>query len=424
MNFLGEPMRRAMVAMLIFFQVLPHSIFALNAPTTIRSLSVNKTGKWNTEQEAGYPELVKRVQKWIENIDALDVKLSPSFQVVSNTTLETDRLRLGLMEATERVRRAMLVAKDSETLAALKNEMTAARKRVAGQGDFGPEIQRAWVTEAAYHWMLKKFDAARSALERAIRIHPEGKIAYISDWDDQTGENFAIDAFEGFVAQVKSNLLRSCELNLHSDTLNFQVKINGFPSGRGTSVKLVPGDIHHLEVRAPGYNLKKEKVACEGPGKKTIFIALKKEQYPSLAKSAVTQMSHQLKSMILIEPRQDEFKLILYTPGREFDEIPTKYPIKLADLGSEFGGSTGPIATDAAIAVFEKHKLLALDLRPLAFDSQAEGSFNYQVEKDPTEKPWFKSPIFWGIVGGIALGGAITYFANRNKINSTSSDWE
>lgn len=411
------------IVVLVLSQMFPYSILAAPNPSSVRSLSLNKTGYWGKNQEAVYPELVRRVQKWIENIEALDVKVSPSSNLVKKADFENDRLRLNLTEATERLRKALLVGSNRDITVALLSELRNSRARAAGRSDLGEEIQAAWFVEAAHHWVTNNELECRRALERAVRIHPLGQVPSILEWDQATTETFPIDSFESFVSRVQAEQVRSCELNLAPNAAVFKAKINGFPSGRGTSVNLVPGDVHHIEIQAPGYEVKKEKVSCDRPGKKRVVMVLKKQKDAAVVKEFNQRDLYEGKSMILIEPFKDQFKLMLYTPGRDFDELPTRYPIRISDMGSDYGSSTGPIATDAALAIFEKHKVLASDLRSPYLVSNSGGNLNYRTENEQTQTVWFKSPVFWGVVGGLMLGGAITYFSNR-KTSSTSSDWE
>ena len=78
--------------------------------------------------------------------------------------------------------------------------------------------------------------------------------------------------------------------------------------------------------------------------------------------------------------------------------------------------------------LFEKHKLLASNLQVTEIgknndSSLLQNSVNAGVKTGKTT--WLESPVFWGIIGGVLLGGAVTYFANqRGNSTSVSSDWE
>ena len=112
--------------------------------------------------------------------------------------------------------------------------------------------------------------------------------------------------------------------------------------------------------------------------------------------------------------------------GKYLDEIPLQREIKINTVASADFEKENPIASDAAISLFRKHQLLASDFR--ATDSKLgdlSGTLRSDVNFSREKKSWLESPVFWGIVGGILAGGAITYFATRdNSPGTTTSDWE
>lgn len=68
---------------------------------------------------------------------------------------------------------------------------------------------------------------------------------------------------------------------------------------------------------------------------------------------------------------------------------------------------------------------MAMNLQVANFENDNPlASFKPEVRVESRGKSWIESPVFWGIVGGVLLGGAITYFATQNKgTSTTTSDW-
>ncbi len=417
---------RAIGIVLVMMQCFPFSVLAANTPNSIRWVSINKTGHWSSSHEAIYPELIRRVQKWVENIDSLDVQVALSSKSINKRNLGLDKLRLNLSESSEKLRKALLAGEGSNSLKTLLSEMKELRQTASSKSELGPEIQTSLISEAAYYWSQNDLPSTRTAVERAIKIQPKGQVPLIEEWDDSNAIGFNSEAFEGFVSKVKASQVRSCIISIETKTSPSIIKVNGFSIGNSKEVALVPGNLHHIEIQSPGYESGKENVVCSGAGRKKVKVVLQKSKDPSTITETDLDKNHQSKSMILIEPVQDRFKLFLYTPGRDFDEILLSHPLRLADMESDSGLPTGPIVTDAALAIFEKHKLLATHLQVgVLGNPDFSRSLSSDIDEGSRKKRWLNSPIFWGIVGGALLGGAITYFSTQNKNPSAvNSDWE
>lgn len=417
-------MRQAIFLLLILTQLMPWPIIAANMPRNIRTITINKTGEWGDKQEAVYSDLTRRVQKWVENIESLDVQIAPSSKLINKGNLGRDKVKLDLMESSQSLLNGLLKGKDKSALKSIANHLRDMRTQAAGQGELGPEIQTSLFAEGALYWSNNNFSAATETLRRAIRIQPKGQLPSIVDWDDSDWTSFNSDAFESFVSSIQSREMRSCSLRIETNVSPVVLKINGFLIENTGLVNLVPGDLHHLEVQSPGFELKKSMIGCQSSGSQLIKVELQKQRKSHSRLSTDLDKNYQGGTMILIEPKKEEFKLLLYTPGKDYDEIPLTHPLKIADLKYDSIKSTGPILTDAAIEVFEKHKLLAANFKVNMTEPQIRHFSLEGVSEESTQMGWLKSPVFWGIVGGVVLGGAITYFAKRNQNSSISSNWE
>jgi hypothetical protein len=262
-------------------------------------------------------------------------------------------------------------------------------------------------------------------------MEPLGKIENIIDWDaTQTLSKFDALVFETAVQTVKIKEKRNCQLQIQTNLPSSQVYINGFPVPSSNRVFLPGQKTHRVSVFAKGYATKEQFLKCGSePTKKVMYFDLKKMLDPR-ATSLNDEFLSQIHTWILVQPQTKEFKLFLYTPNHALDEFPLDRSLKLEDLSIESDEAGMPIATDAAISLFEKHHLvenLGLSngnekyFKPLKrSEDSPDLAINHKIESPNTgETSWYKSPIFWSIIGGLASGAVITYFAvspNRTEM--------
>jgi hypothetical protein len=418
-------MRNLIIVFLIFAQSFSVLTYGLNAPTASQWVGLNKIGSWKTAQEAAYPELVRRIQTWAENIDSLNVQVVIGTPSISNKELAIDKLRSELSEASEILQSRIFKGGDEISNKKLLAAMIQIRRRASGRSELGPQIQKSLLVEAAYHWNEGNISLARTVAERAIKIHPDGQTVSFGQWDNSALSHFNVDAFDSFISQVKSKQTRNCAIQVVTVPVGAQISINGFRVTNPEAFVLASQSSHHLEVSSSGFETKKEMISCKGLETKKIRLVLNQGREVSQLSKRESIKEQDLKSMLLVEPAEDRFKLFLYTPGTALDEIPLNHPIKLVELGSQAENRNVPIATDAAINLFEKHRLLAMNLQ--VGDHERDNplpTFKSETRGESREKKWIESPVFWGIVGGVILGGTITYFASQNKgPASTTSDW-
>jgi hypothetical protein len=410
---------------LIFSQSFPFSVYAANVPNSSQSVALNKLGSWKIEQEAAYPELVRRIQTWAENIDSINVQVVMGNRAISKNELAIDKLRSELSEASEKLQAQLFNGSDKVGNKKLVDAMVQIRRRASGKTELGPQIQKSLLVEAAYNWNEGNVSLARIVAERAIKIHPEGQTNSFEHWDNSVLSHFNADAFDSFLSEIKSKLTRNCVIRADISPVTAQVSINGFLVSNPREFVLPSDSSHHLAVTALGFEPKREMISCKGLETKRINLALNQVRETSMVSKAESFQAKDLKSMLLIEPTEDRFKLFLYTPGTAIDEMPLKYPIKLTELASEVENRDVPIATDAAVSLFEKHRLLATNLQVTNFENENPlSSVKTEIRGESKGKSWIESPVFWGIVGGVLLGGAITFFATQNKgTSTTTSDW-
>ena len=127
-----------------------------------------------------------------------------------------------------------------------------------------------------------------------------------------------------------------------------------------------------------------------------------------------------------MKPHKEHLKLFLYSPGEFLEEIPLTHSVRIAQ--SEMSGldESNPINSDAMLQLLKKHELLASNAHiPQLEPLNIAYPFSAQSKMQAKEPAWFESPVFWGIVGGLLVGGGITYFATQDKSSgTTSSDWD
>ncbi len=417
-----------LIVLICLTQCVPSFIFSAVAPLPQGELRMGRTGTWNKDHNAVYFELTKAVQKWIENLEPVAVRVSLDGSSLPAKSVEYDRQRADLSKLSQDLKTALFQGMASSSLQILREKLVDSRKRASSYPDLGPQIQESLLVEGAYYWNLGNKKSSRSLIERAIRIHPHGVLPTFAEWD-QNNTNFNTEAFDGFIHQIRAQTVRNCLMVIETTPSKVQLKINGFQLENSQEVALASGFQHHLEVTQDGFLGQKRKVSCLGPERRKWRFHLAKRVPVHEFEREIDETilsSQKSKSMILIEPEKEHFKLFLYTPGKYLDEIPLSQPIKLAEVQQGNVMEQSPLVSDAIVSLFDKHQLLASDLRLNDQDFvQIPSPFRGEMALARTEKRWIDSPVFWGIVGGILVGGAITYFANRKQSSTaTSEDWE
>lgn len=326
-------MRHLIIIVLIFSQSCPLWVCAANVPNSSQAVALNKLGSWKTEQEAVYPELVRRIQTWAENIESINVQVVMGNHALNKNNLAIDKLRSELSEASEKLQVQLFNGGDKLGNKKLLDTMVKIRRRASGRAELGPQIQKSLLVEAAYNWNEGNISLARIIAERAIKIHPEGQIISFDHWDSSVLGHFNVDAFDSFLSEVKSKQTRNCAIRTDISPSSAHVRVNGFSVLNPKEFILASGSAHHLEVTALGFEPKKEMISCRGLETKRMKWVLNQSQGASLVFKNESIQPRDFKSMLLIEPKEDRFSLFLYTPGTAIDEMPLKHPIKLAELG-------------------------------------------------------------------------------------------
>jgi hypothetical protein len=402
----------------------PSSFSALSPSVPEAHISVGKVGVWDKSHQEAYPHLVKQVQSWVENLENAAIRVSSRRIELDTNLIKVDRLKGELIEICDEFKQALLRGEAKGSLETLKQKMGDLRRKASGISELGPEIQTSLLLESAFKWQAGGITDSRSLIERALRIHPDGVLPVLFDWESSAADKFNVAAFDEFASKIRSKAIRSCSISFQFEPEEAQLRVNGFLVSEKNRLSLMPGYSHHLDISRSGFESYKQKVSCGGVEHKKIVVKLNESKSNRRAVAESSSNGRVGRGMIVIEPNKDRFKLFLYTPGKRFDEIPLAYPITLADLSDTEFATKSPIVSDAVISLFEKHHLLAYDLAlPENISRQTPSVFQGEMRLDRSEKTWFDSPIFWGIVGGVLVGGGITYFATRNDTPATG-DWE
>lgn len=403
----------------------PVSTFSALTPSTPEAkIFVGKVGVWDKSHQEAFPHLIRQVQSWVENLDDAAIQVSSKRIELDTNRIKVDRLKGELIEVSDQFKRALISGESKANLEILEQKMFDLRRKASGISELGPEIQTSLLLESAFKWKLGGSPDSRSLIERAIRIHPEGILPALFDWEGAATEKFNIDAFDEFASKSKAKTIRSCSILFVIEPEEVELRVNGFLVGEKNKLSLMPGYSHHLDISRAGFESYKQRISCRGVEHKKMIVKLK--ELKSNRRTSIESASnvHSNRGMIVIEPNKDRFKLFLYTPGKRFDEIPLAYPITLADITDSESTTKSPIVSDAVIGLLEKHNLLAYDLAlPETSSKHTPSVFQGEMRLDKSEKTWFNSPMFWGIVGGVLVGGAITYFATRNT-NTVMGEWE
>lgn len=91
-------------------------------------IGVQQLGDWKSEEEAVYPELIRQVQKWVENIDSLNVQVALSSIPANKTQINLEKLKFQLAQATEKLKKVLVSTDNKETTSVLFNRMIELRK--------------------------------------------------------------------------------------------------------------------------------------------------------------------------------------------------------------------------------------------------------------------------------------------------------
>lgn len=397
-----------------------HSLVCAESPAAIaprlesrQPIGILRLGELRSHsEERAYDIVERRLQRWLDNFESLHVRAQRVGVSLSaeEVTLDSDRARL--MECSEELLKGVLFMSEHDLNPGL-TEMKTLRDGLKRVKHLGPVLQKAYIAEASYLWKRKKREHAKSLIQKALLLHPDAKIESLPQWEwDEPG--FDTSGFEAMVRDSGA-LRKGCRVQVQVSPSNALVRVNGFEMGRRKTFYLSQGSSYLLSAAMPGYETNESVLECDGRGQRRLLVPLKKEDRKiNSKKDSLFQVSSRygVESLCLVEPKRGEFRLHLYSPGLAMEEIPMLRPLLVAEVLDSPGDEALPIATDAFLQIFQKHRLArltaVLDPLPSTLKYEASG----------TSDTWYNNWKVWAIVGGVIGGAALAYFATSNSVDS------
>src|SRR5262249_47739942 len=155
-----------------------------------------------------------------------------------------------------------------------------------------------------------------------------------------------------------------------------------FSVGRQRDLLLAVPYRYRLEARS-GVT----EVSCERSGRRTVAIPP-----PSELKVAVSTLSdivqrQGMRTLLLIVPRNDEFRFYLYNPNSAPREIPLKAPLRVAEVLEAPAESSLPLASDAVAGIAERPGALGVESGPATVDAA-----ELRLSRSAEAPRWYNSP--------------------------------
>ncbi len=390
-----------------------------SVPLERTRLGIVSMGTTNYSAERAYPLVEKRIQRWLENLDAVHASAETIFLKGRREWLrsETNERRVKQLSA-ELWKKAENLSDPnlSSGISQQVEELETLRRQLSVSGS-GPVIQKAFVAEAAFYWASGKEAVATELLRRAISLSPQAK----AELPSVTGEieHSVLNSMEAKILDLESRWARGCLLNVSLTGGPAVVFGNGFEMGSHRQFRLPKGGTYHLRAETAGSQSNTVVVSCERPGIKSATLAMNALS-PSHSADSLSQLSrsHAVESLCLVEPQGDRFRLYLYTPGVSVDEIPMQAPWKVADVLENPNTDAVPIATDAFLDLLSRHRNSRL-----ALAESSPGPLPQRVTAGVTdESRWYNNWKFWAVASGVVGAAVITYLATRSsQVSSTQT---
>jgi hypothetical protein len=366
------------------------------------------------------------LRKWLESSPAPLLEVARIESSLEMQKAQSEALR----ERLETLSRRLVVLASGEFTESVRREAgqlsQAAEALWAEEGrnlTLGPQWQRLLVANALYRWRVSERDDAESLLQQAARLEPDGSLKPAIGWDLEAAPMLA--SFFDAVERAQGAEPRSCRVEIEEIPPGVQVSWNGFDLRGRRSWHAIPGIPARIVARGGRWQTQVIDFTCERPGRKRLGLSLQargtREPVDALSLLQVSERLH-VRSLVLVEPAADRFRLYLYTPAVAIDEIPLTHPLTFQAVLSRGADADLPISTAAFSALLEKHRLAPLRL---ALGSEATATspapdwIGARVSARQTERRWYNSPTFWVIVGAVALGGVAAYLTFANHADAT-----
>jgi hypothetical protein len=373
------------------------------------------------EQGRAYHYLEKSLRKWLEGNRTLSLAVTAELE--SSFDAERSRDELLRNQLGELARRLVQLGSgeftsNAETEAAGLSETIDKVWQEHGQDTtLGPQWQAVLVADALFQWRALHREKAEERLRQAVQLSPDGSLKSAIGWDLEGAGGLA--GFFDAVDRAQSRLSRSCRVQLEVTPAEAHVTWNGFELENTHVVNATPGNPFRVVAEGPHLRTQIVDFVCGKSGRQRLVFHLteRRAQLPDdpLPLLKISE-SHRLRSLVVVDTKGDRFHLYLYSPQSSLDEIPLTQPLTFHDVLSRGADADLPIAADAFSALLQKHRLapvrLAMNGNPQSLASGLQPDLNIRdrVLESPPERRWYNSPIFWTIVGAVALGGVAAYF--------------
>ncbi len=419
--------RRKKIASLVLGIYFSQITFAAQHPASnLKStrLGILPMGEMSESAGRAYALAAKRIQRWLENLDAVHAFAEPLASHGNRDPLfrEASEKRLSVLSS-----RLWAASENSEGFADIGLEFRKLRSKLS-LADFGPVIQKSLLAEASFAWA--KGDKSRSAelVKKAVLINPKGR-ADLSGFetfeskDDADGESsveISHHAFEASISAAESQIRRACVIQVSVAERSASIFANGVALGAGRVFRLPLGGRYHLRAESEGARSENILVECSRPAIKAASLVLKKETKRERSLAQLSR-SHSVESLFLVEPDGDNFRLFLYTPGVSVDEIKLNSPWRVAELLNSPNSDSVPIATDAFLDLLGQHQSSRLSYLETPSPDRVALQQKMSLEA-PSDSRWYNNWKFWAITGGVVGAAVITYLATRpTTVKSTQT---
>jgi len=394
------------------------SLFAAAIPLRSERWSIALSrveGVEPSTQERASLILERRLARWLENLDSIQLTVQRGASPLSPKELEQESLRKTLDTSTTQL--GDWVSDDkSQTGESAELAMKIERLAHGLSLDSGPTLQKAYWTLSARAWKMGDHVSAIRYLRTAVAFHPLGTMVEWAGWDSKFLESLS-PGFQATVMRVSGEVRRNCEWELRVEPSHATLMVNGFDLKLGEKFSLPSGKKYWLEVKSVGFEPWSGLLSCYGPQRRELKIHLRPVDDALLARTISLNSPVRVanKSHCLIAPAKEEFKIFLYTPNVGLDEIPLTKPLLAAQLLSDPSGAALPIASDAFVSLFQRHQSSAgfPDQQSVGLDTESLASRVQGSVSKPGPR-WYNDWKVWAVAGLVVGGGVAGYLLTRD----------
>lgn len=389
--------------LLVILQVNP--LYGASIP-----IGVAHIGNYRVEDEKAYAILERRIQRWIENNDVIQIEAKSIGIPLSQEDVLSEVNRLTFKRLTEEIRADLRNKTDLKKIEPKISRMRDLRKRYISIFELNPLVQNSLVLEGLYFWNKKDFKAAELSLRRAAKLHPESVLLSPFNWDTIASGNDSLAGFEALLSKAANVQVRSCHILLKGEKEAMtDVYVNGFKLGKKKELHLNSGSLYRL---SRGVDFEQTMVRCERQSNLSLVLPLQKTVKPAGINSILKKEG--VSSAFVVQSDKAGFKLGLFTPGVAFDDLLLETELKKSDILQNATEEGLPLSKQSFIKLIEKHRLASLQMRSLlpAGHPNPINRLEHPLEQ---KRAWYNHWAFWAITGTVLTGAAIAYFASQKE---------